>query len=90
MINMGCVGEGLCTKEIKGVQDRGLEGSLGALKDKTSLQVGLGNQVNFWKDELFGNLPLRDFFSNLYSRATIKDAWTQDVCNGRRGPMFVR
>lgn len=61
MINMGNVGEGLCTKEIKGVQNRGLEGRMGALKDKTSLQVGLGNQVNFWKDKLFGNLPFKGF-----------------------------
>ncbi|RVW98186.1 hypothetical protein CK203_031913 [Vitis vinifera] len=45
-----------------------------AIKDKTSLQIGLGNRVKFWKNKWCGDLSLRDSFANLYSIASSKEA----------------
>ena len=60
-------------------------------KDKTRLQVGLGNQAKFWKDRWCGDLLLTDEFPGLYAIASFKDAWVVDVWDGGSwGPRFIR
>lgn len=67
-----------CTNEVRGRYGVGVWKAIRHgwedFKDKTRLQVGLGNWVKFWKDGQCGDMSLRDEFSGLYAMASFKDA----------------
>ena len=47
--------------------------------------------MKFWKDKWCGDMPLRDFFPNLYSIGSSKDAWVSNVWDGSNwDPRFIR
>ena len=46
--------------------------------------------MKFWKDKWCGDMPLRDFFPNLYSIGSSKDAWVSNVWDGSNwDPRFI-
>ena len=70
---------------------KAIRGRWEMFKTRTGFIVGFGNGVKFWKDKWCEDSSLREFFPKLYSIASSKDVWVNDLWDdGGWGPRFTR
>lgn len=83
---------GWCTKEARegcgvGVW-KAIRGGWEAFKDRTVFKVGFKNWVKFWKNQWYGDMPLRGSFLEFYSIVFSKidqvvDVWDESTWSPR-------
>ena len=51
------------------------------LDGRLAYHVGNGQRVRFWKDKWYGDEPLCESFSSLFSMSMSKNAWVSEIWN---------